>query len=678
MNSNVERAYLAILDGGKVRIDSRKVQLGDIFVALKGESHDGAIFVESAIDNGAKITISNRNIENESKNLYEPDPLQFLQSLAKHHRSQLKTVKVIAVVGSNGKTTTKELIGRVLGAKYNTYMTRGNYNNHIGLPLAVLDVNKTHEFAVLEMGANHLGEHSLLCDIAMPDFGIVTNCGKDHLEGYGTIENVIKSNVELYQYLRTRDGVVFVNVNDQTLLDNSETLTREFYGLEKDYLSKEGVVLGTIIETFPFMSIQIRRSTTYSDDRIIVNSHLFGQFQVYNLLCAASIGLYFEVDPFLIKNALEGYIPANNRSQLMYWNNNTILLDAYNANPSSMSAMVRDFGRSKYTSKMLVLGDMLELGQYSSVEHEEIIKEVGKYDFDKIIFVGNIFMSFKGSYNYIFFEKSSDVHEFLIKENISGYTILAKGSRGIAVEKSFGSLETQRKDLVSFNIPHYDLDDFLIWKTIPIVESGSSLVEISNISPRLIVKPMYFELGIPGALLNCFIREEIVEKLIKVLKRLPENLSILVYDGWRPLEVQQSLFDMQLDVLRGKNPDFDDEKLLVEAQKYVSLPSSNPYKPSPHYTGGSIDITLIDRETNVELDMGTIFDDFTEKANTRFFDNSKSIEELKIAENRRLLYHNMILEGFVNYKYEWWHFDYGNQWWAKQNNTVAIFGGIEP
>jgi UDP-N-acetylmuramoyl-tripeptide--D-alanyl-D-alanine ligase len=676
----IEEVYSIYKEKGNIEIDSRKVNPGDIFIGIKGEKQDGGQFAESALKKGASIAILNDNhlVEKTEKVIIVSDTTLFLQKLAEHHRAQLLDLTVIAVVGSNGKTTTKELISRVLGTKYNTFSTPGNMNNHIGLPLTVLKIDNKISYAVLELGANHLGEHKLLCEIAQPQYGIITNCGKDHLEGYGSIENVIKANLELYDYLTLTKGSAFVNVEDNVLVDAASNLIKFYYGRSKPYLNKSRVLTASILEEFPFMSIEINFSTELSESNIYVNSHLFGNFQLFNLLAAASIGFHFDIDPQYIKNALESYIPENNRSQIVHWKNNTILLDAYNANPSSMTPMVKDFSRSTYEKKMVVLGDMLELGEASRDEHLNILNLVSELNFDLSIFVGEEFHRFAEEKDFVFFKNSSECKKYLIEKDFSDYTILAKGSRGIAIENCFAITNTKRNDLQSFSIPEYSREELMVWKTIPIVERGSSLIEISQLSDRIIVKPMYFESGIHGSVLNCYTRPEIAEKILKVSERLPDHLSLLVYDAWRPLSVQQSLFDLFKSRIKEENPNLSDFELLNETQKYVSLPSSNPSKPSPHFTGGSIDLTIFDTFTGRELDMGTSFDDFTEKANTRSLEKAQSVSNINVIENRRLLYHLMAQEGFANYAYEWWHFDYGNQWWAKHNNTVAIFGGIKP
>jgi UDP-N-acetylmuramoyl-tripeptide--D-alanyl-D-alanine ligase len=400
-----------------ISTDTRTIEKDSLFFALKGESFDANEFAQQALDKGAAYAIIDNPAKKTSDRFILVDnTLTALQELATYHRQQLNT-KIICIAGSNGKTTTKELVFRVLNSKFKTFATLGNLNNHIGVPLCLLKVDNSYEFAVIEIGANHVGENLFLCEIAIPDFGIVTNCGMDHLEGFGSIDGVVKSNKELYDFLKENNGISFVNQEDQTLLEISEGHERVFYGSNT----------GKIVEQFPFIRFQTETCT--------IQTHLFGSFQQFNLACAYSVGKYFGVEDQLIKESIETYIPTNNRSQLLEWNGNKLLLDAYNANPSSMSAMVEDLSNYPIRNKIAVLGDMFEMGEYSYNEHRQIIEQLKKSQIDKVILVGKEFL--KHDSPFIHFEKTSEFKEWLLTQNFHDYFFLVKGSRGMALEKAF-------------------------------------------------------------------------------------------------------------------------------------------------------------------------------------------------------------------------------------------------
>ncbi|CAN5909242.1 UDP-N-acetylmuramoyl-tripeptide--D-alanyl-D-alanine ligase [soil metagenome] len=409
--------YDTYLKHPNISTDTRTVEKGSLFFALKGETFDANEFAQQALDKGAAFAIIDNPAKKTSdKFILVDNTLTTLQELATHHRRQLKT-KFICVAGSNGKTTTKELTYRVLNSKFKTFGTIGNLNNHIGVPLCLLKLDNSYDFAVIEIGANHIRENLLLCEISLPDFGIVTNCGKDHLEGFGSIEGVIKSNKELYDYLKENKGISFVNQDDKTLMEISAGHERIFYGSNT----------GKIVKQFPYIKFQTETCT--------IETHLLGSFQQFNISCAYTIGKYFGVADNLIIEAIKTYIPKNNRSQIVEWNGNKLLLDAYNANPSSMSAMIEDFSNYPIKNKIAVLGDMFELGEYSYTEHEQIIELLKTSDIDKVILVGNEFK--KHNSPFIHFEKTSDLKEWLLTQALYDCFFLVKGSRGIALEKAF-------------------------------------------------------------------------------------------------------------------------------------------------------------------------------------------------------------------------------------------------
>lgn len=419
-----------------VSTDTRQIGQHSIFFALKGDKFDGNQYADEALSKGAAFAvIDNAAYQKDERYILVADVLTALQDLAEEHRRHLTRLKLIAVVGSNGKTITKELIYRVLNTKYKTFGTEKNWNNHIGVPLNILKLNDEHEFAVIEMGANHLGEHLTLCRIAQPNYGIITNCGKDHLEGYGSIEGVIQSNKELFDYLRSVGGTCFVNANDATLVQISKGLKQIFYGGNS---TNSGAITGKIIHKFPFVTVQVNAHLHQQSDEFAIESHLFGSFQLNNILAVAAIGTFFGIDTQLIKSAIEQYIPENNRSQLIQWKGNTVLLDAYNANPSSVLPMIADFMEFERENKIVILGDMFELGEHTDVEHRAVIESMKNHNFKEVILVGKFFGKHKDIIEATFFDNSEQVKAYLLGKQYKGCYFLAKGSRGMKIEASFG------------------------------------------------------------------------------------------------------------------------------------------------------------------------------------------------------------------------------------------------
>jgi UDP-N-acetylmuramoyl-tripeptide--D-alanyl-D-alanine ligase len=348
--------------------------------------------------------------------------LQTLQQLAHHHRKQLN-IPFIAVCGSNGKTTTKELMYAVLSAQFRTVATKGNLNNHIGVPLTLLAIPGDTEIAVIEIGANHIGETADLCRIAAPGYGLVTNNGKDHLEGFGSIEGVRRANGELYEWLRTSGGLAFVNDRHPDLLEQSAGLKRKTYGSDpsSDY------VIEPVQDTL-FAAVQTQ------DPELMIRSQLAGQFNWENMATAIAIGKYFDVPDEKIKSALENYSPGMNRSQVVNKDGATYIVDCYNANPSSMLLALESFAALPGETKAVVLGDMLELGEYSRDEHRQIIERVKEMAFGRVILVGPYFGELAGTLNSIAFENASVAREWFRTQDWSGWMILLKGSRGYRLE----------------------------------------------------------------------------------------------------------------------------------------------------------------------------------------------------------------------------------------------------
>ncbi|MBO6186024.1 MAG: UDP-N-acetylmuramoyl-tripeptide--D-alanyl-D-alanine ligase [Chryseobacterium sp.] len=418
---NTEQFYPIFLKAEKVTIDSRKIEKNDIFFAFSGDNFDAATLAEKAIEQGAlAVIIENKEFENLEKNIfYVPSTLEFLQELSVHHRNQLN-IPIIGLTGSNGKTTTKELIHAVLSEKYNVQYTFGNLNNHIGVPLTILSIKPEHEMAVIEMGANHQKEIELLCAIAKPNFGYITNFGKAHLEGFGGFEGVIKGKSELYDYLKNTNQTVLINENDSIQLEKIQNYTPKitFGKIDSDYY----------FEPFSennFVGLQ------YQNQKAL--SKLTGEYNFTNLCAAASLGLYFGIDFNKIESAIESYTPTNMRSQVVKKGILTLVLDTYNANPSSMSASLHNFITFE-GSKTIVIGDMLELGDESEKEHQNILRLAQDLGFNEIITVGKQFKNVNK--NSAAFESTDELIQYLKDNKIQSENILLKASRGISLEKA--------------------------------------------------------------------------------------------------------------------------------------------------------------------------------------------------------------------------------------------------
>lgn len=418
---NTEQFYPLFLQAANVVIDSRKIEKNDIFFAFSGENFNAATLAEQVIDKGAlAVIVEQKEYENREKNIfYVPSTLEFLQELAIYHRMKLQT-PIIGLTGSNGKTTTKEIIHAVLSEKFNVQYTRGNLNNHIGVPLTILSIKPEHDMAVVEMGANHQKEIEFLCTISMPDFGYITNFGKAHLEGFGGIEGVIKGKSELYNYLKNNDRTVLVNENDPIQVEKTKEYSKKitFGNAESDY-------------QFELFSEQNFVGLIYKNQKAV--SKLTGEYNFTNLCAAASLGLHFGIDFNKIGYAIENYTPTNMRSQIVQKGDKTLVLDTYNANPSSMAASIKNFAAFA-GSKTLIIGDMLELGDESEKEHLAILELAKESAFDEIITVGKIFKTV--NYSTLSFENTTALTQYLTTNPISSKNVLLKGSRGIALEKA--------------------------------------------------------------------------------------------------------------------------------------------------------------------------------------------------------------------------------------------------
>lgn len=420
----ISSIHSLFLECSEVSTDTRKIQNDSLFIALKGDKFNANTFAEEALNRGAKyVIIDDKNFYINEKTILVEDSLRTLQELSKFHRNYLK-IPIIALTGSNGKTTTKELIQAILSKQYKTIATIGNLNNHIGVPLTLLRLAKDTEIGIIEMGANHQKEIQFLCELAMPDYGYITNFGKAHLEGFGGVEGVIKGKSEIYEHLIKNNKLIFVNYDDPIQNDKTKNEIRYTFSTNEInvnvYIDK--------IEASPMVEIK------YNTVRI--KSNLIGIYNANNINAAIAIGNYFKISDVLIKEAIENYIPENNRSQLIQKSSNEIILDAYNANPSSMYAAITNLIQIDKTTKIAILGDMFELGSDSLIEHKKIINLIKNESKIITFFIGKYFYSNKvNSPNTFFFENYNTFSEYLKENKPIEALILIKGSRGMALEK---------------------------------------------------------------------------------------------------------------------------------------------------------------------------------------------------------------------------------------------------
>ena len=417
---STDKLYDYFYNSKSVSIDSRTVQKGDIYFALKGERFDGNKFAKDAIKNGASFAVIDDHSLNHPNFLKVESSLKALQELSKFHRSKLVKTKIIALTGSNGKTTTKELIREVLKTQYKVCSTEGNLNNHIGVPLTLLKINPEADFAIIEMGANHLKEIEFLTGLINPDFGLITNFGKAHLEGFGSLEGVIKGKSELYDYLKKNNKIAFVNADDD--------IQNKFSGQKIAFSSnKKGL--------YNFKKNDSYRMSSLIYKNEIVKSNLTGKYNYSNIGFATLIGLHFKISINAIKKAILNYVPSNNRSQIISKDNKSIILDAYNANPTSMAAALNSFSELN-GDKTVILGDMFELGKVSSIEHKKIIDFCIENKFESIFFIGEEFYKHKNKFKIpLFFKNKSDFYKYTKEFFIKTENILIKGSRGMKLEE---------------------------------------------------------------------------------------------------------------------------------------------------------------------------------------------------------------------------------------------------
>lgn len=419
---NIDQVYDLYFQFPSVQTDTRKLQAGDIFFALSGPNFNGNHFAKKALEAGAEYAIVDEPVDENDKRIIQVDNvLHTLQMLAKRHRETFN-IPFIAITGSNGKTTTKELVSAVLKSTYCTYTTEGNLNNHIGVPLTILKIKSDAEMAVVEMGANHQKEIESYCTYTLPTHGIITNCGKAHLEGFGGIEGVRKGKGELYDFIRVQLGTAFVN-NDYDYL---HTMSR---GIEKltTYGTANSDVIGKALPSGTFLKVE------WTNESVVINTQLVGDYNLPNVLCAIAVGRHFNVPVQKIISAIENYVPDNSRSQLVARGSNHIILDAYNANPSSMMLAIDNIAHINAPNKVLMLGGMMEMGQDSLAEHQAIVDQVKKYDWHTAIFVGGDFDKVNHSFPY--FPTSTKAAEWVAGQHFENCYILLKGSRSMQMEQ---------------------------------------------------------------------------------------------------------------------------------------------------------------------------------------------------------------------------------------------------
>lgn len=420
----IENIYEAFVNSNyQLTTDSRKITKGCIYLALKGENFDGNKFANDALEKGAKTAIiDNPDFDLGENTIVVEDCLKTLQSLANYHRKQCNAI-ILGITGSNGKTTTKELLQRVMAKKYKTFATRGNLNNHIGVPLSLLSIKPETEFAIIEMGANGPREIHELSAIADPSFGIITNIGNAHLEGFGGLEGVKKTKSELYKHLSANNGLVFLNREMDFLEDLIGDCEVSYYSQQlNDNWSSQ------LLKSIPYIEIRLNKAPT----PLIIKSALFGEYNFHNINTALAVGYHFGVSFEDMKAAIESFIPAQNRSEIIKKDSNTFFMDAYNANPSSMGKAIASFAAFPDPNKSLILGDMLELGAYSDQEHLDVLTMANEFEWQNLITVGNEFA--KTKHQGLHFTTVADLKAWFWQQDFKDHSFLLKGSRGIRLE----------------------------------------------------------------------------------------------------------------------------------------------------------------------------------------------------------------------------------------------------
>jgi UDP-N-acetylmuramoyl-tripeptide--D-alanyl-D-alanine ligase len=427
-----EQLYNIFKQSQGVTTDSRTTENGQIFFALWGENYNGNKYASEALKKGASCAVIDDPLFESAKTILVDDCLLELQALASHHRNEMK-VPVLAITGTNGKTTTKELLSAIIAKKLNVHFTKANLNNHIGVPLTILSAPQGTEMMIIEMGASHAGEISTLCQIAKPDYGIITNIGTAHIEGFGSAEGVIKAKTELYEYLRKVNGIALYN-------DKSPLLTRMIFKIINraiPYSDPTGTEL--LVEKLP-SDLNLILNATYHHHTHKINTNLFGNYNLENVKAAIATGLFLGVEMNDIVDAVENYQPSNNRSQIKITKNNTLICDSYNANPTSMNFALQSFAGINANQKLVILGDMLELGDSGEEEHLKILSVLETLKIEKVFLVGSLFQKVSSKPEFKSFPDIYKLIDFLKVEPVTGNSILIKGSRGIGLEKIYDLL----------------------------------------------------------------------------------------------------------------------------------------------------------------------------------------------------------------------------------------------
>jgi UDP-N-acetylmuramoyl-tripeptide--D-alanyl-D-alanine ligase len=422
----ISKLYHLFKQSTGITTDTRKIEKGQLYFALKGDNFNGNTFAAKAIEIGAAYSIVDEHDFKVNEHcILVNDVLTTLQQLANYHLHQVSPKAIIGITGSNGKTTTKELVHAVLSTTFNTHYTKGNLNNHIGIPLTLLEMAANTEIAVIEMGANHQKEIESYCKYVEPTHGIITNCGKAHLEGFGGEDGIRKGKGELYDYLKQHNGLVFVNGDDEILLKMLQQRNFSNYISYGNY--QTNTTQSKIIVDNPFLKIQF--------EDIEIESNLFGSYNYSNIMCAIAVGKYFKIENVRIKQAIENYQPTNARSQMIQKNGYQLILDAYNANPTSMQHALESFSKSSTKNKLVILGDMFELGEYAAIEHQKIADLATQLKFDKIVLVGLEFNKTQTNASILKFQDSNEAHDWFKEQEFTDTEILLKGSRSMKMEK---------------------------------------------------------------------------------------------------------------------------------------------------------------------------------------------------------------------------------------------------
>ena len=431
-NMKTEQLYNLFKESTGISTDSRKVEKGQVFFALWGDNFNGNKFASDALSRGALCAVIDDPFFEIENTILVEDCLFELQALAAHYR-KLLNIPVLAITGTNGKTTTKELIAAILSKKLKVHFTKGNLNNQIGVPLTILSTPSDTEMLVVEMGASHIGEIRTLCLIAKPDYGIITNIGNAHIEGFGSVEAVIKAKTELYEHLRKINGIAFYNDKDPVLAD------KIFRMINKAVPFSDPTGIDLLIE--PLASdLNLKLSLSYLHKTYNISTNLFGSYNLENVRAAIGIGLFLGVEIEDIVDTIEKYKPANNRSEIKVTKSNTLICDSYNANPTSMRSALDSFSALKAESKAVILGDMLELGDKSEEEHLKVLKMIQSISADKVLLVGPVFRKVASASGFNVFSTVNDLFEYLRDEPLHNKTILIKGSRGMRLEKIYDLL----------------------------------------------------------------------------------------------------------------------------------------------------------------------------------------------------------------------------------------------